>query len=114
MKGFEVVPSSTRWPPQDYVSVAMISIGAEMLSKVLGVPLVHGVESGLGPWEAVGLRLSSGTLVELVRYELKPEPKGFELRVGSGATLFATLNQVIALLGVSTTSLLWVSPLAHA
>ena len=113
MGKFEIV-SSGSWPASDYVSVALIPVTSETLSRVVGTRLAHGVEIGLGAWEAVGLRLESGALVELISYTAKPGPPAFELRVAGDADLLATLQQVLALLGVSSQSLPWVCPGVHA
>jgi len=108
------MPNGTKWPVSDYVSAALIPIASETLSKVVGVPLTRGVESGLGSWEAVGLRLESGALVELIRYEIKEAPSGFEVRVAGDSDVSVTLHQVLALLNIAPESLVWVSPCIRA
>ena len=114
MARFEIVPEGARWSGRDYVSAALIPIAPEKLAELVGVPLVRGVESGLGSWEAIGLRLKSGTLVELIRYLAKPGPPGFEVRVDNNANIAVALQEVIAALGVPSQSVAWVSPRVRA
>lgn len=114
MARIEVVPRGTRWPETDYVSAALIPIAPRRLAELVGGPLVDGIEDGLGSWEAIGLRLESGVLVELIRYQSKPEPQGFVLRIAGDANISAALTEVIAVLGMSRDSLTWVSPRVSA
>jgi hypothetical protein len=114
VKKFELVPEGTSWPSGNYRSIAMLPITPERVAAVVEAPLVSGIEPGLGPWEAIGLRLKSGASVELIYYSMAPEPKGVEVRVDQNANFHASLQQVIALFGLPLESLDWVSPLACA
>jgi hypothetical protein len=114
MAPFEIVPEGACWSERGYVSAALIPIAPEKLAELVGAPLVRGVESGLGGWEAVGLRLRSGTLIELIRYVAKPDPQGFEVRIGNDTNIAVALREVIAFLGVPPQALAWVSPHVRA
>ena len=54
------VPEGTRWPSGESVDLAVLSITADELATRIGLPLVRGVEDGLGPWAGIGGRLPSG------------------------------------------------------
>jgi len=114
MKEFQLVPEGTSWLSGNYESIAMLPITPERVAAVVKTPLVSGIEPGLGPWEAIGLRFECGASVELIYYSMAPEPKGVEVRVDKNANYLVSLQQVIALFGLPLESLDWVSPLACA
>ena len=63
------------------------------------MPLLRGFEPGMGAWAAIGFRLSSGAVAELIRHT-EAESGIFTLRVDRGADPVATLSEVLVLLGL--------------
>lgn len=106
----EVIPVGTRWPSGTYSSAALLDISGEDIARAFDCELNSDIEPGLGPWQAIGLRLKSGTFVELIEYVHRPA-KGFELRVDSGCNVRAALDDTLALLGIDSEAVLWRSPL---
>lgn len=107
---FVVVPEGTRWPSGDYYDLAHLPIDEDTLTSVLGSPLVRGVEDGLGPWAAIGIRLSSGTALEFIRYQYEPTPPGFSVCADMKADLSRALDDVLEIFSLKRSSLVWVSP----
>jgi hypothetical protein len=85
-------PEGSRWPSGDYASLAVLPISESELASRIGLPLVRGVEEGLGPFAAIVGSLPSGAAVEFIRHALAPEPNGVELRTDKGTFCAATLD----------------------
>lgn len=109
-QSLERLPSGTRWPGGDGRDAALLDIEATELSRRLGCALDHGDESGLGPWQGIGLRLPSGIHVGLIGHRFAPK-RGFVLQVDSAADLAAAIEETLTLLGLERGALLWRSPL---
>jgi hypothetical protein len=105
-----VVPVGTRWPSGTYASVAVLDASVDTISLVLGCIFTLGDEPGLGPWSAIGLRLESGMLVELIEYAKQPH-KGIELRADSHCDLRQALDDTLVALSIGDGAVLWKTPL---
>ena len=77
----------------------MLSITADELATRIGLPLVRGVEDGLGPWAGIGGRLPSGRDVEFVCYAQIPHQ--VTLRVDKRVPYSAALDEALQLVGLS-------------
>lgn len=100
------------WPSGDYIELAVLEIDAATLSQRLGAPLLQGDEPGLGPWEAIGAKLRSGELIELISYAHEPQ-SGFTLRADARNPSFRVIVESLVGLGLKDEALLWVSPLVQ-
>jgi hypothetical protein len=109
-RAFSVVPEGTPWPSGDYYDLAHLPIDEASLQRVIGVPLMSGVEDGLGRWVAIGLTLRSGVAVEIIRYDDSPGPPGFVARADTGADLAVALDELLSLFSLSRDQLWWISP----
>jgi hypothetical protein len=67
------VPEGTRWPSGDSIVLAVLPMTKDDLAARIGLPLLEGVEDGLGGFAAIGGRLTSGADVEFVCYSLMPQ-----------------------------------------
>ncbi|MBX9402281.1 hypothetical protein K4L06_13280 [Lysobacter sp. BMK333-48F3] len=108
-----LMPAGTRWSSGDYVEIAVLSIEDSQLERALKAALLHGFEAGMGRWAAIGVRLQSGVLVELIRYA-DVETDRFALRVDRSAEPAPALAEVLAQLGLVEGSVLWVADAAKA
>ena len=104
------VVEGTRWPSGEGVEVALLLLTEDELSARVGLPLVRGVEDGLGPWAAIGGRMPSGNAVEFIYYTLKPKPSGVLLRLDKGACRPGVLDEALQIVGLSRADLISVSP----
>lgn len=107
---FSFTERGAPWPSGDFVEVAMIDISCEEVSSLVSADLIEGVEPGMGPWKAIGVRLDAGEVIELIRYVYDPD-RAFVLRVDAGANLATAFEKVLNLLGRGKESLAWISPL---
>ena len=48
------VTEGTRWPSGQCVDLALLPLSEDDLAARIGLPLVRGVEDGLGPWAGIG------------------------------------------------------------
>ena len=103
-------PAGSRWPSGDFESLAILPISEELIHSVLGLELIRGVEDGLGAWAAVGFRLQSGVVVELIQHGSAPGPKGFELRADKGSDMEAVLLSILSLFNLERNALAWCAP----
>lgn len=106
----ELLPKGLPWPSGGYVEVALLNVQGVDVSRSIGGELSVGDEPGLGSWQAIGARLKSGAVIELIEHIHQPT-KGFALRVDRGFGLGATLDETLAALGIGKESVLWRSPL---
>jgi hypothetical protein len=104
------VPEGTRWPSGDSVDLAVLPITADELATRIGLPLVRGIEDGLGAWAGIGGRLSSGHDVEFVCYT--HIPCHVILRVNKNAIYSAALDEALHLVGLSRADVR-VNPIAN-
>lgn len=107
-----VVAPGVMWPSGDYVDLAVLKIEGATLSHRLGVPLLVGDQAGLGPWEAIGARLPSGDLIELISYAHEPL-RGFTLRADAGNASSRVITEALTGLGLNDAALLWINPLVR-
>jgi hypothetical protein len=109
----DLVPLGSRWPSGKYCNVALLDIQGDDIERKLGCELASGSEPGLGTWRAIGLRLKSGALIELIEYLHQPT-KGFELRADSSCSMGDVLGETLAALGRGPECVVWRSPLISA
>src|SRR5512133_2901585 len=93
------VAEGTRWATGESVDLAVLSMTADELADRVGLPLVRGVEDGLGVWAGIGGRLPSGQDVEFIWYAHLPQQ--VVLRVDKRAPYSATLDEALQLVGLS-------------
>jgi hypothetical protein len=110
MSNFKIATQGLAWPFGDCVTVAVVDIEAERLSRILNTPLVQGTEPGLGSWQAIGLEFPGGLVVELIQHAHAPGSRGFELRVDRSCNSELALGQVVKALGGHASVLSWVAP----
>jgi hypothetical protein len=108
------VAEGTRWPSGEGVDLALLPLTEDELAARIGLPLVRGVEDGLGPWSGIGGRLPSGNAVEFIYYAMKPKPAGVILRLDKSACSSATFDEALQLVGLSREDLIYVSPVVAA
>jgi hypothetical protein len=106
------VSEGARWPSGEGIDLALLPLTEDELARRAGLPLVRGVEDGLGPWAAIGGQLPSGGVVEFIYYAKKPEPAGVILRADKGLAYSAVLDEALRIIGLSRKDLIYVSPLA--
>ena len=93
------VKEGTRWPSGTCVELALLPWNEEELACRVGLPLMHGIEAGLGKWAAIGGRLPSGADVELICYALQPNT--VILRSDKNAAHAAIVDETLKLLKLS-------------
>lgn len=101
-----VVCKGMKWPGGGYVEVAVLDVRSQYLEELLGSALVEGVEAGLGRWRAIGARLKSGAIIELISYDHEV-PERYTLRVGIGENWAEVLREALVGLGLDENSVLW-------
>ena len=104
------VPEGTRWATGESVDLAVLPIDADELAARTGLPLVRGVEDGLGAWAGIGGRLPSGRDVEFIWYAALP--RQVTLRVDKGVPYPATLDEALQVVGLARAEVR-VNPLAN-
>ena len=114
MQTVEILQLGTLWPDPGYSESALLAISEAELEERLCTKLARGVEEGLGAWAAVGLRLASGQLVELVNYEERPGESAFVVRTQATASPEAVLRELLACLCFPQSSIIWRSGSAPA
>src|SRR6478752_1609196 len=103
LRYIERLPPGMRWPSGNYREVALLDVRGAYLSNHFGGDLVAGDEPGLGAWRAIGGKLKSGAVIELIEYLAQPE-KGFALRADSSCDLQSVLDETLAFLGMKSNS----------
>lgn len=93
------MPQGTRWPSGECLDVAVLPITADELASRIGLPLVHDIEDGLGPWAGIGGRLPSGQEVEFVCYAHLP--RQVFVRVDKSAPYSSALDEALLAVGLS-------------
>ncbi len=106
---FELVPVGSYWPSGTYESAAVLDISMNDIERILVCRLHTGIEAGLGPWSAIGLRLASGAHIELIEYVHCPT-RGVELRVDRDCDLRSALEATLSLLDIPFDAVRWRSP----
>lgn len=107
MKTFEVLPAGTPWPDAGYVESALLAISEELLEQRVATRLLRGTEAGMGDWAAVGLRLPSGAIVELVNYPARPGEQAFIVRMVPTPMPEAVIGELLSCLDLAQTSIIW-------
>ena len=87
--------------------MALLDITPVELERRVGASLETGADDGLGPWSAIALELPSGRQVELVRYDLSPEPRGFELRADYADDRVAALAETLTAMAIAPACVQW-------
>jgi len=103
----EVLPFGTPWPRGGYAEAALLAISEVELEERISTSLVRGTEEGLGAWAAIGLRLPSGAVVELVNYPERPGESAFIVRTVATALQDSVLNELLSCLGLDQPSVIW-------
>jgi hypothetical protein len=93
------VPEGTRWPSGDSVVLAVLPMTENELAARIGLPLLEGVEDGLGGFAAIGGRLASGADVEFISYS--SVPREVLMRVDKSASYSAVLDEALRAVGLS-------------
>ena len=91
------------------MDLAVLPLTEDELAARIGIPLVRGVEDGLGPWSGIGGRLPSGMDVEFVCYAHMPT--SVIMRVDKSAGFAVAFAEALELVGLSRSDLKHVSPL---
>lgn len=107
MRTIEISPVGIPWPSSGYSEYALLAVSEAELERRLSTRLVHGVEEGLGAWAAIGLRLPSGAIVELVDYQERPGERAFVVRMVATASSEVVLNELLACLPLPEGSVIW-------
>jgi hypothetical protein len=110
---FTLSKLGTRWPSGDFRDIAILPIDENAVSDKFRAPLHRGVESGLGPWAALGIQHSGGALVELICYQYIPPPSGFIVRIDSAEKFSEILDAVLGTFNLQREQLPWISELAR-
>jgi hypothetical protein len=103
------VPQGTRWPSGESVDLAVLPLAEGDFAARIGLPLVRGVEDGLGPWAAIGGRLPCGADVEFICYANRP--RLVIVRGDKNGPHSDTVDEALHLVGLSRAEVS-VSPLA--
>lgn len=106
---FSVVPKGTPWPSGDYFDLALFTVTEAQIESLLGLELSHGEEQGLGPWAAIGIRLKSGEVIELIYYRYSPT-QGLVVRADLGCEPSVVIADVVELLRIERNVISWISP----
>lgn len=110
--GFSLTEFGSQWPSGNFAEIAMIDVSCDDVIKLVSRDLFEGIEEGMGPWKAIGLRLDSGGVIELIRYEYDSD-QAFTLRADANSNFSEVLEDTLDLLGKGIDSLQWVSPLVN-
>src|SRR5262245_32994088 len=103
---FTVIAEGTPWPSGNYQNLALLAVSEKQVELALGTPLLRGVEEGLGPWAAIGIKLPCGAVIELINYESAPS-SGFDLRSDVSFEPNIVLEETLALLAANRSHVLW-------
>lgn len=104
-------PNAYTWPSGDCVDLALLPITPREVAASVGSTAIAGVETGLGPWTAVGIQLPSGVVVELIEYVERPGPVGTIARVDRNFALANVLDEILRVFELQFSDLPWVSQL---
>ncbi|KQU71481.1 hypothetical protein ASE08_29070 [Rhizobacter sp. Root16D2] len=107
MQTIKVLPVGAPWPGIGYVESALLAISEVDLQERISTKLARGTEDGLGSWAAVGLRLPSGGIVELVNYHERPGQNAFIVRTVATAAPELVLDELLSCLGLTQPSVIW-------
>ena len=98
-----------RWPSGTSKPLALLSVTDEWVIAVFGCPLGGGVEDGLGPWVGAGGNLPSGAPIEMLKYELDPQPY-WQLYTDFQALTDSVLNEFLSTTDLSSDAVVWRRP----
>lgn len=107
MQFVEISPFGIPWPSVGYSESALLAVSEMELERILSKSLVRGVEEGLGAWAAIGLRLPSGEIVELVNYRERPGEGAFIVRTVATSSAETVLKELLACLCLPQVSVAW-------
>ncbi len=108
----EILPYGTPWPAAGCAESVLLDISEPALESGLAVTLHRGIEDGLGDWAAIGLRLPSGAIVELINYRQRPGDSAFIVRTLATDPVEAVLNELLDCLSLPPTAISWRSGVA--
>lgn len=108
MMNVEVQEIGARWPSGDFKEVALLDVSSDFLESATGKELQKGEEVGLGGWQAMGAKLGSGSVIELISYQ-GHKPPCFILRVDVGCNVFQVVEETLHALNIGKESLIWVA-----
>ena len=92
------VAEGTRWPSGEHFELASLPLNEDELAKRIGLPLVRGVEDGLGDWSGTGGYLPCGAPVEFVCYA--HIPGRVFLRTDKAAAYSLVLDEALWIVGL--------------
>src|SRR5688572_29085038 len=104
----EAIARGTPWPSGRPKALAQLDVDDAWVVNVAGVPLISGVEDGLGPWVGIGGKLPSGTCVELLRYDLGGPL--YQLHTDYDASPRETLEEFLTTTGLEPSAVHWRHP----
>ena len=107
MQPIEITPIGSPWPSCGYAESALLAVSEDQLEERLSAKLLHGVEEGLGAWTAIGLRLPSGEMVELVHHRGRPGERAFLVRTVATASPQAVLDELLVCLHLPQIAVIW-------
>lgn len=104
--GITAMRPGDAWPGGGYVELAVIKVDDAFLTRRLGQSLLTGNELGMGAWRSLGIRLPSGTVVEMIAYDAEPD-SGFTLRIDNQSDPRIALQEIISALGLGAEQIIW-------
>jgi len=99
-----------RWPSGSAQVIALLTLHPAELAERVGIPLMSGVEEGLGPWQGIGLILGSGRPIELVWYEGADQSAPTELRADVNDDYSSAREEAGVALALTPRDVAWVLP----
>ncbi|WP_146267999.1 hypothetical protein [Stenotrophomonas maltophilia] len=105
-RGIAAMRPGDAWPGGGYVELAVIGVDDAFLMRRLGQSLLTGNELGMGAWRSLGIRLPSGTVVELIAYDAEPD-SGFTVRIDNQSDPRVALQDIISVLGLGAEQIIW-------
>ena len=101
---------SLSWKSGHCREVATIEFTDSEIVNATGLNIISGSEEGLGEWLAVGGELSTGDLVEIIRYKDSPNPTHYIIRIDFEANINMVSALVFKELGINLNSIKWQCP----
>lgn len=95
------------WKSGNYREIATVALTDQEIVKATGLKIISGVEDGLGEWLAVGGELSTGDLVEIIRYKDSPNPADYIIRIDFEADINSVFALIFKELGINPNLITW-------
>jgi len=94
------------WPGGMYQVIATLLVDDEWVSRTFGQPLTSGNEQGLGPWVGTAGILTSGEMVEAIKYSFAPGAPHFELRIDTQSPVQLVLSEFVRETGITDSAVI--------